>query len=246
MAIRNILLTVSYDGFDYSGWAVQPGFKTIQQSLNDAASSLIGSKITVHGSSRTDAGVHALGQRALLQVDCPIPTANFQKALNDRLPSDIAVTDVCEMEMGFDVIGDVKTKLYRYTIYTGQIRLVNQIRYCWHYPAVFDIAAMTKAANSFVGEKDFKSFASAGDNRQSSVRTIFRCEVKQDGDWINIDVEGSGFLYNMVRNIVGTLTDVGRGRIAADKISAILEAKDRTVAGAIAPPEGLCLIKIDY
>ncbi|MDD5457777.1 MAG: tRNA pseudouridine(38-40) synthase TruA [Phycisphaerae bacterium] len=246
MAIRSILLTVSYDGCDYSGWAVQPGFKTIQQTLNDAATSLIGRKTTVHGASRTDAGVHALGQRALIQVDCPIPTENFQKALNDRLPESIAITEVVEKPIGFDVIGDVKAKLYRYTIYTGQTRPVTRIRYCWHYPAKFDIDAMSEAANSFIGEKDFKSFASAGDNRQSSVRTIYQCEVKQEGDWIYIDVEGNGFLYNMVRNVVGTLTDVGRGRIEANKIGEILNACDRTAAGSIAPASGLCLMWIKY
>jgi tRNA pseudouridine38-40 synthase len=182
----------------------------------------------------------------LIQVDCPIPTENFQKALNDRLPDSIAITDVIEKPIGFDVIGDVKSKLYRYTIYTGQVRSVMQIRYCWHYPAKFDIEAMSKAAKFFIGEKDFKSFASSDDNRQSSVRTIFRCEAKQDGDWIYIDVEGNGFLYNMVRNIVGTLSDVGRGRIPAEKISEILNARDRTAAGSIAPAAGLCLMWIKY
>jgi len=143
-------------------------------------------------------------------------------------------------------MGDVKSKLYRYTIFTGQLRPVLQTRHCWHLPTKLDIAAMAEAAAMLVGKKDFKSFASAADKRQTSVRTIFRCDVNRNVDWVYIDVEGDSFLYNMVRNIVGTLVEVGSGRQKPEKINEILEAKDRTAAGPLAPAEGLCLMRIEY
>ena len=246
MAIRKIKLTVSYDGFDYHGWQVQPGRPTIQAKITGAILSLTSTKVKLTGASRTDAGVSALGQQACFEIESPIPTANFAKAVTDRLPADIAITEAIEVPEDFDVISSVKTKLYRYTIYTGPHRPVLQIRHCWHWPAKLDTKAMAKAAKLLIGKKDFKSFASAADSRENSVRTIFACDVISEGDYIYIDVEGDGFLYNMVRNIVGTLTEIGIGRFKADKITEILEAKNRAAAGPIAPPAGLCLIWIKY
>ena len=246
MTFRNIKLTIAYDGSGYHGWQIQPGQETIQSILTEAVQNLTGSKIRVTGASRTDAGVSALGQVGLIEVDSPIPTKNFAKAITDRLPSNIAVTEAIEVPVGFDVIGQVKTKLYRYSIFTGKDRPVLQINHCWHISKKLDIESMSKAANLLVGKKDFKSFASAADKRQSSVRTIFRCEVTSQPDWIYIDVEGDGFLYNMVRNIVGTLVEVGVGRWQVEKIPEILEAKNRTAAGPIAPAVGLCLRWIKY
>lgn len=246
MALRNIKLTIQYDGSDYSGWQIQPGKRTIQGLLTEAIQNLIGGEVRLFGTSRTDAGVSALGQVGLVQIDSPIPTENLAKALTDRLPLDIAVTEAVEVPQGFDLMGSVKSKLYRYTIFTGLNRPILQIRHCWHLPEKLDIAAMAEAAKLLTGKKDFKSFASAADNRESSVRTIFRCDVTGEGDWIYIEVEGDGFLYNMVRNIVGTLVEVGKGKWKPEKIKQILKAKDRTKAGPIAPPEGLCLMWIKY
>ncbi len=246
MAVRNIKLAIQYDGSDYSGWQTQPGKKTIQQALNEAIGNLLGCKINVTGASRTDAGVSALGQVALFQIDSPIPTENLARAITDRLPSDIAVTEAVEVPSGFDVIGSVKNKLYRYTICTSPVRPVLQIRHCWHLPAELNTDVMAEAAGMLVGKRDFKSFASAADNRESSVRTIFRCDVTGEGHWVYIDIEGDGFLYNMARNIVGTLVEVGLGRLPPGKIKQILEAKDRTAAGPIAPAQGLCLMWIKY
>ena len=246
MAIRNIKLTICYDGFDYSGWQTQPGKKTIQQTLNEAIGNLLGCKINVTGASRTDAGVSALGQVALFQIDSPIPTENLARAITDRLPPDIAVTEAVEVPAGFDVIGLVKNKLYRYAICTSPVRPVLRIRHCWHLPAELNTDAMAEAAKILVGKRDFKSFASAADNRESSVRTIFRCDVTGEGHWVYIEIEGDGFLYNMARNIVGTLIEVGRGKWRPQKINEILEAKDRTAAGPIAPAQGLCLMWIKY
>ncbi len=246
MALRSVLLTVSYDGSGYAGWQTQPGRKTIQQELTKAVSGLIGRNVNVFGASRTDAGVSALGQRALLQIDSPIPTENFVKAISDRLPSDIAVSKAEDVPTGFDVISAVKSKLYCYTIFTGPVRPVLQINHCWHLPGRLDIEAMDAAAKFFVGKKDFKSFASARDTRESSVRTIFNCHVTSKEDWIYTDVQGDGFLYNMVRNIVGTLTEVALGRCRLERITEIIEARDRTAAGPIAPAEGLCLMWVKY
>ena len=246
MPIRNIKLTIAYDGSDYHGWQIQPGLKTVQGVLTKAIRDLLGSKVRLCGASRTDAGVSALGQAALMQIDSPIPTENLAVAITDKLPDDIAVIEAVEVPRGFDIIGAAKSKLYRYTIFTGKVRPVLQIKHCWHVPAKLDTAAMTKAAKMLRGKKDFKSFASAKDNRDNTVRTIFRCDVTGENDWIYVDVEGDSFLYNMVRNIVGTLVEVGIGRWMPEKIKEILEAKDRTAAGPIAPAGGLCLIRVKY
>ena len=246
MAVRNIKLTVVYDGSAYHGWQIQPGLKTIQGVLTGAIQELIGGEVRVFGASRTDAGVSALGQVALVQIDSAIPVENLARAITGRLPADIAVAEAVEVPQGFDLIGAVKSKLYRYTIFTGQLRPVLQIRHCWHLPAKLDVTAMAKAAKMLVGKKDFKSFASAADQRENSVRTIFRCDVICEDDWVYVDVEGDGFLYNMVRNIVGTLVEVGVGRMPPEKIAEILEAKNRTAAGPIAPAAGLCLMCVKY
>ena len=250
MALRNIKLTIAYDGSEYHGWQIQPGCVTVQGVLIEALRDLLGPRARICGASRTDAGVSALGQVGLVQIDTPIPTENFAKAITDRLPESMAIVKAEDIPMGFDVIGDVKRKLYRYTIYCGPVRPVLQMRHCWHVPASLDLEAMRRAASLLVGKKDFKSFAAAADQRQDSVRTIFRCEVTEapaaEGHWVYVDVEGDGFLYNMVRNIVGTLVEVGVGRWSPEKIPEILEAKNRTAAGPIAPPNGLCLMWIQY
>ncbi len=250
MALRNVKLTVAYDGTAYHGWQIQPGFNTVQGVLTEAVRSLLGDEVRVFGASRTDAGVSALGQVALIQIDSPVPTENLPRAITGRLPDDIAIVSAEDVPMGFNVIGDVTNKLYRYTICTSKVRPVLRIRNCWHRPGALDVPAMDKAAKFMVGKKDFKSFAAAADSRENSVRTIFRCDVTTDAgvekDWIYIDVEGDGFLYNMVRNVVGTLVEVGVGRWQPERMTEILAACDRTAAGPIAPASGLCLMWIRY
>jgi tRNA pseudouridine38-40 synthase len=268
MALRNVKLTITYDGTSYHGWQIQPGKRTIQAELINAVSELLGWRTNVTAASRTDAGVSAVGQVALIQIDSPIPTKNLAKAITDRLPADIAVTEAVEVPMGFNVIGDAECKLYRYTIFTGRARPVLEIRHCWHLPEEkLDIDAMNQAAKLLLGKQNFKSFAAADDHRTDSVRTIIRCDVYTtespassierlpkgtpyggalSNDWLFVDVEGDRFLYNMVRNIVGTLVEVGVGRMKPEKIVEIIEAKNRRAAGPIAPPEGLCLMWIKY
>jgi len=278
MAIRNIKLTIAYDGTEYHGWQIQPGTRTIQGVLREAIEGLLGRRVRVCGASRTDAGVSALGQVGLIQIDSPIPTENLARAITDRLPPDMAVVEAVEVPLGFDVIGAVKSKLYRYTIYTGPVRPVLQIRHCWHIPIKLDTAAIAEAAKFLVGTKDFKSFAAGDEKREDTVRTIFRCDVysscversasceekmdscfrrndntqyairdtHDENNWVYVDVEGDSFLYNMVRNIVGTLVEIGAGRWKPEKIKEILEAKNRTAAGPLAPAAGLCLMRIQY
>ena len=219
---------------------------TIQGTIEAAFEKLTGQSVEVTGSSRTDAGVHALGQVAHAELtDCPIPTENFLNALNNLLPNDIVIADVQEVPEDFDAISDTLQKQYSYRIYTGRIRPVLN-RNMWHRPGQLDVEKMDKAAQYLVGQNDFKSFASAADQRESSVRTITHCHVKEGHNLIAISVSADGFLYNMVRNIVGTLVEIGRGRWQPEYINEILAAKDRTAAGPIAPACGLCLIKIDY
>jgi tRNA pseudouridine38-40 synthase len=206
---------------------------------------LTGQSVKVNGSSRTDAGVHALGQVAIFRIDSPVPTENFSNALNNLLPADITIADVCEMQEGFDAISDTVEKRYDYLINTAPIRPV-LARNQWHRPGQLDIEKMQQGAQGLIGKKDFKSFASAADQRESSVRTISLCRVQQEEGIIKINVAADGFLYNMVRNIVGTLVEVGRGRWEPEKIDMILEAKDRNAAGPIAPACGLCLMEICY
>jgi len=246
MAVRKIKLTIQYDGSRYSGWQIQPRKRTIQGELIEAISNLVGVRTHVHGASRTDAGVSALGQVGLFEIESPIPTENFAKAINGRLPREIVVTSAEEVSRDFDLLGSVKSKLYCYSIYTGRYRPVLRLNQCWHMPKKLDAGAMNQAAQLLVGKKDFKSFASAADRRESSVRTIFRSDVTAEDKWIYVNVEGDGFLYNMVRNIVGTLVEIGIGRWKPEKIIEILEAKDRTAAGRLAPPQGLCLMWIRY
>jgi len=246
MSVRNIKFTVLYDGSRYHGWQVQLGLDTIQQQLKRVAAGLFGFEVDVTGASRTDAGVSALGQIAVMRVASPIPTENIAKAINDRLPEDIFIRDVAEVPAGFNVIGGVTSKMYRYSIYTGRVRPVLDVRHCWHLPFELDVESMNRAAGFLVGKHDFKSFASAADKRPSSVRTIFRCGVASEGDWVYIETEGDGFLYNMVRNIVGSLVEVGFGRWGSGKMQEVLSAGDRRAAGPIAPAGGLCLMWIKY
>ena len=244
---RNIKIVIQYDGSNYSGWQKQPNKKTIESEIISAIENLTCQDgIKVNGSSRTDAGVSAMGQVANFKIDSPIPTERMAKAISRHLPPEIVVTEAVEVPSKFDAISDTKSKMYRYSIFTGKSRPVMQVKHCWHRPGKLDIEAMDAAIKKLVGKNDFKSFATACDKRTSSVRTILDSSVKQDGLWIYIDVEADGFLYNMVRNIVGTLVEIGRGRWQVEMMDEILAAKKRTAAGPIAPASGLCLMWIRY
>jgi tRNA pseudouridine38-40 synthase len=250
MVPHKIKLVVAYDGTDYHGWQIQPGLRTVQGTLCEAATAVLRRPTHVQGASRTDAGVHAQGQVGLIETARPVAVDHLQMALNDRLPQDITVLHAQEVGLDFDVMADVARKAYRYTIYTGRLRPVRQIRVCWHFPGPLSVEAMHAAARHLVGTQDFRSFATTLDEGQDTVRTVFRCDVTQGGDdacdWITIDVEGNGFLHHMVRLMAGTLIDIGRGHWPPEHIAEILVARNRTAAGHLVPPSGLCLEWIKY
>jgi len=241
---------IAYDGTDYHGWQIQPGFRTVQGMLCEAAAAVLHCPTHVQGASRTDAGVHAQGQVGLIETVYPIPTDDLHLALNDHLPQDIVVLSAQEVGPGLDVMADVTRKAYRYTIYTGRVRPVRQIRFCWHFPGALSVEAMQAAAPYLVGTHDFRSFAAAVEEGQDTVRTVFRCEVTQgvtdQRDWITIDMEGNGFLHHMARLIAGTLIGIGRGHWPPAYMAGILAARTRAAAGHLAPASGLCLEWIQY
>jgi tRNA pseudouridine38-40 synthase len=247
---RKIKLVIAYDGTDYHGWQIQPGFRTVQGMLCEAAAAALRGPTHVQGASRTDAGVHARGQVGLIETVHPIGVDHLHLTLNDHLPQDIVVLSAQEVGSDFDVMADVTRKAYRYTIYTGRLRPVRQIRFCWHFPGLLSIEAMQAAARQLVGTHDFRSFAAAVEEGQDTVRTVFRCEVTPgragERDWIAIDVEGSGFLHHMARLVAGTLIDIGRGHWRPEHIADILVARTRAAAGHLAPAGGLCLEWIKF
>lgn len=242
---RKIKLVIAYDGTDYHGWQIQPGLRTVQGTLCEAATALLRCPTHIQGASRTDAGVHARGQAGLIVTTHPIPADNLHLALNDYLPQDIVVLHAEAVEPDFDIMGDVTRKAYRYTICTGRLRPVRRIRFCWHCPAALAVEAMQAAAQHLLGYRDFRSFTTDLEAGQNTVRTVFRCDVTRgvdgDPDTVAIDIEANGFLRHMARIMAGTLIDIGRGHWPAGHMAEILAARNRTAAGHLAPPAGLCL-----
>lgn len=248
--MRSILLTIAYEGGAYAGWQVQPGQRTIQAELEEALSRITGEAVRVIGSGRTDAGVHALGQVAGFRTASPLAPEVFQRALNSELPEDIAVVSAAEAVPDFHPIRDSVSKRYHYRIDDGPVRDVFARRHVWHYRRSLDEAAMAAGAVHLLGRHDFSSFETAGAERPDSIRTVSDISVVRGGDGtsrrITIEVEADGFLYNMVRAIVGTLVEVGRGAQPPDWVRQVLEAADRSLAGPTAPPQGLFLLWVKY
>lgn len=240
-------MTVAYDGTNYCGWQIQPNGVTIEQKLNEALCDLLGEDIKVTGASRTDAGVHSLGNVCIFDTNSRMPGEKISFALNQRLPDDIVVVGSEEVPMDFHPRYAKSRKTYEYRILNR--KFPNPTRrldtHFFHYP--LDVEAMDKAAAYLVGEHDFKSFASIHMQAETSVRTIYRCKVTRDEqDIITISVTGNGFLYNMVRIIAGTLIKVGTGDIKPEDIPGILAACDRNEAGPTAPANGLTMIGLEY
>jgi tRNA pseudouridine38-40 synthase len=245
--MRNLKLTLSYDGSDFSGWQTQPERRTVQQTLEEAIARLTGEpKIRANAAGRTDAGVHALGQVVNFFSATTLPAAKLVPAINAHLPDDIVVKEAEDVPQAFDAGHDAVGKLYRYVIHDGAVADPFLRRFCCRSRHKLDAAAMARAAAPLRGRHDFHSFETDWPNRQSSVRTITRLVVSRFGDWIWIDVEADGFLYNMVRAIAGTLMYVGRGYWPESQVAAILSAEDRTVAGPTAPAPGLFLVRVSY
>lgn len=244
--MRRVKLTVAYDGSNYCGWQVQNNGLTVEGELNRALSELTGETIVVTGASRTDAGVHAMGNVAVFDTDSPIPSERIKYALNVRLPEDIVVVGSEEVDGNWHPRHCDSVKTYEYRILNREFPDPVRRRDTWHVSFALDIDKMSSAARYLVGKHDFKSFCSAQTTVKDTVRTIYGIEVEKKDDLIKIRVTGSGFLYNMVRIIAGTLAGVGRGAFSPEDMQKILEAKNRETAGMTAPPQGLTLVRIRY
>lgn len=250
---RNLRLLLAYDGTGFHGWQRQPSLATLQACVEDSISRIVSEPVKLYASGRTDAGVHALGQVANFTTSCRIPTANLQRALNDILPADVRVRAVGEVAPDFHARYDVRSKIYRYRILQADVCPPFLWRYVWHYPHALDRRLMAAAARVFIGEHDFTSFAATGtaeedDLEPSMVRTVFSSKIlwRERTGMLAYDVRGSGFLHHMVRNFVGTLVEAGRGRLTPGDVLRILQARHRTLAGPTAPPQGLCLMRVEY
>ena len=249
--MRCIKLTLAYDGTAYSGWQVQPGMTTVQGTLQTAIEKITGKAGPVLASGRTDAGVHALGQVASFHTESTLSIEVLHRAINAELPHDVAVLKVEEAPGDFHPIRDAIRKRYRYVIHDGPVRDVFRRRYCWQYIyGRLDAEAMHRAAAALRGTHDFSSFETSGAPRQDSIRTVLNLGVErgrgEQHDLLTLEIEADGFLYNMVRTIVGTLVEVGRGAESEDWPGRVLSAADRRKAGPTAPPQGLCLVDVTY
>jgi len=245
---RNIKLVIAYNGAAYHGWQRQEdGIDTIQQRIEESASDVLGEPVTVFGAGRTDAGVHALGQVANFHTqNLSVPLAGLRRAMNSRLPRDIAVTSAQHVDDEFHASRSAVGKTYLYRIWVAPARPVMLAGQVYHYFRPLDLASMQQAARGLLGRHDFRGFATSAEQRKDTNRTIFSCRVAQIGPEIRIAVTGDGFLYNMVRNIVGTLIEIGRGRWRPSQIAAIISSRDRRHAGPTAPPDGLYLQCVHY
>ena len=244
--MRNLKLTIEYDGTSYAGWQTQAGRPTIQQTLEDAVHRITGERVHVQGSGRTDSGVHALGQAANFRTHAKIPAAKLRLALNALLPPDIVVRRVREAPPDFHAQFDARWKTYRYTILNDRVPTALDRFFCHQVPVPLDVRAMRRAARCLVGRHDFQAFRSEGWREKDTVRTIRRLTIAKNGRVVHITVEGNGFLYNMVRAIAGTLIDIGRGKRPPEDMQKILASRDRKQAGPTAPARGLCLIGVKY
>ena len=245
--MQRIMLTLRYDGTAYHGWQVQPNAVTVQQTLQDAIEAVTGVRSGVIGCSRTDAGVHADMFCCTFDTASPLRGNKLCSALNFHLPADVAVYDAHEVAADFHPRYGAAGKRYVYRIWNGAQRHPVYAGYALHRNAPLDVAFMNRVAAQFVGTHDFAAFCGAGSDLQgTTVRTIRACGVERQGDLVLFTVEGDGFLYNMVRIMVGTLLEIAAGRLTEDSIPAILESGDRGMAGPTAPAHGLCLEQVFY
>lgn len=256
---KNILLTIAYDGSQFHGWQRQPNCRTVQGYLEQTMSSLFKREILISGTSRTDAGVHALDQKATFVTDINIPIDRLPRVINNALAGretgafamgPVRILDAVEMPEGFHARFDCQGKEYIYKIKTGagnSADMVFERNYAYFVKEELDVDAMKRAAEFLVGTHDFKSFeASGGNPRETTVRTIFDAHFEVTGNSLDFHIKGDGFLYNMVRIITGTLVDIGRGKFSPEDMTRIIEAKDRTRAGHTAPPYGLYLAEVYF
>ncbi|OGX40038.1 MAG: tRNA pseudouridine(38-40) synthase TruA [Omnitrophica WOR_2 bacterium RIFCSPHIGHO2_02_FULL_50_17] len=247
---RNIKLTLEYDGTRFEGWQVQKkNQRTVQGEIEKALKKIFKEEIRLIGSGRTDSGVHALGQAASLKTRSRIPAAQIKRALNANLPADIAVVDAEEVGPRFHAQYSVRSKTYRYTILNRAVRSTQGRHFCLLFPYKLNLRLMREEAQALIGRHDFKSFQAANpahDEKATTVRIVKHVEIIKRGDFIFIDIEADGFLYKMVRNIVGTLLEIGSGRLPQGSIKVILKKRNRLFAGDTAKPHGLTLLGVKY
>ncbi len=246
--MKRILLTISYDGTNFCGWQRQKNeyLRTVQGEVDWACGKLFIKDINCIGASRTDAGVHAVGQRAVIDVETTIPTERLPMAINSHMPEDIVVTAAEEVEADFNPRFRALRKTYEYKIYNSPFRNPMYRNYSEYVKTKLDVEKMAEAAKAFLGKHDFKAFCASGNSSKTTVREIYDISVAEEGDFIVLRVTGNGFLYNMVRIIAGTLIYVGIGKIKPDEIEDIINSKDRSRAGKTAGPRGLTLMNIVY
>ena len=244
--MRNIKLTIEYDGKEFNGWQKQPNKLNIQGTIEQAIKSITGEDVELNGSGRTDAGVHAIGQVANFKTNSQIPIEKFAIAINSRLKRSIVIKKAEEVDEKFHSRLSCKKKTYRYVINNSEEGTAIYRNLETHIPQKLDVEKMKQAVKYFEGEHDFKAFKASGTSSKSSVRTIYKAQVIEEGDRIKIELTGNGFLYNMVRIISGTLVDVGLGKIKSEDIPSIIESGDRTKAGKTFPAHGLYLVEVKY
>ena len=245
--MKRVLLRVSYDGTAYHGWQALPGIVTVEGVLNEKLKELTGEPVAVIGASRTDAGVHALGNVAVFDTESTIPAERFSYALNTVLPDDICVTESFEVPSDFHPRKTDTVKTYEYTILNTKFPVPSRRNYSWHIKSPLDVDKMRAASSLLIGPHDFRGFCSSKTQAESTVRTIYSISVLQKSEEIKIRVKGNGFLYNMVRIIAGTLAAAGGfGKVTMEDIEKALVTGDRSLAGKTAPPQGLCLLEIEF
>ncbi len=244
--MKRVKLIVAYDGTNYCGWQIQINGITVEEVLNKTISELVGEPIAVIGASRTDSGVHAMGNVAVFDTESRIPAEKMSFALNQRLPEDIRIQESCEVPLDWHPRYCDTRKTYEYRILNRRFAIPTERLYSHFFYYPLDVEKMQKAADYLVGEHDFKSFCSTRTQVENTVRTIYFLRVIKEGDMIRIQINGNGFLYNMVRIIVGTLLKVGTGMYPPEHVKEILEAKDRRLAGPKAEARGLTLMEIEY
>lgn len=244
--MKRYKMIVAYDGTNYHGFARQNEATTVQGTIEKAIARITRQEVLTLGAGRTDAGVHAKGQCIAFDLETKIPTDRLLKAINSQLPPDIVIQSIEEVNESFHPRFGAKRKTYRYQIWCGDLPDPFTYRYVLHYPYKVDEKIMQEAANNMVGEHDFACFCASGSQVKETVRTIYSIDVKRDGDMIAIDVCGNGFLYNMVRIIIGTLLYVNEGKLSTGDITKIISGKDRKKAGPTVPPQGLTMLNIVY
>ncbi len=243
---KNIKLLIEYEGTNYSGWQRQDGVKTIQECLETAIKKQINEDVKLIGSGRTDKGVHALGQVANFRTNSTIPGDRYKLLLKYHLPYDITILDSEEVDLNFHSRYDATRKIYKYLVFNGKLPRAIYRNFSYHMPYKLDLDRMKKASAYLIGEHDFSSFMVAGTEVYTPIRTIYNIDIKTREDFIEFYIDGNSFLRNMIRIIVGTLVNIGRGKIEIDQMPEIISSRDRKKAGPTAPAQGLFLEKVFY